>query len=108
MRNTVVRTLAGAVVAGTIGLAAQMAYAASGVSGIPSGAWYFVQPSFCYQIPQSGFTYIYVYPTAGGFLWSTEQDIVASVSDFCANGNNFYVYSTDGSSWTYTNLVPGL
>lgn len=109
MRSTVMRTLAGVVVAAaTIGVAAEPAQAASGISGIPASTWYFVQPSYCYQIPQDGYTVIYVYSTDGAFLYSTEQDVVASVSGFCANGNNFYAYSADGSSWTYTYLAPGL
>jgi len=108
MRSPVVRALAGVVVAATIGVSAQAAHAASGVSNIPAGTWYLVQPSYCYQLPQSGYTLIYVYSTEGGFLYSTEQDVVSSISGFCANGNNFYVFSADGSSWTYTYLAPGL
>lgn len=109
MRSIIMRGLAGVVVAAAIiWVGAKSAHAASGVSGIPASTWYFLQPSYCYQIPQDGYTVIYVYSTDGAFLYSTEQDVVASVSGFCANGNNFYVYSADGSGWTYTYLAPGL
>lgn len=102
------RAVAGALVAGSISVAALTANAASGVQGIPAGTWYAVQAAYCYQIPGNGYTFLYIYPAAGGFLWTYEPDVVSSLSEFCAYGTTFYVYSSDGSSWTYSYLAPGL
>lgn len=102
------RAVAGALVAGVVAVTALTANAASGVQGVPYGDWYFVQPSYCLQYPNNGYTFLYIYPAAGGLLWTYEQDLVAAFSQFCAHGNNFYVYSADGSSWNYTYLIPGL
>ena len=100
--------LAGAAVAVTSALVAPPADAASGVSGIPTQSWHLVRPSYCVQNLSNGSTTLYIYPQTGGYVWSTEQDVVGTLSAFCAVGVPFYVYSTDGSTWSSTYYQAGL
>jgi len=101
------RSIAGAVAVMAAVMVSPTANAASGAGGLPVG-WNYIDPSYCYQYPNNGYTILYVYPAAGGYLWTYEQDLVAAISTFCANGNNFYVYSSTGSNWVASYLVPGL
>lgn len=106
--RTIVNALAGAVVVLAAVFAAPAADAASGVSGLPIQQWSLVRPSICFQHLFNGLTYLFIYPQSGGYIWSTEQDVVAATSGFCAYGDAFYVYTVDGVTWNYTYYVPGL
>ncbi len=105
--HNILRSLAGAAVAATVVTMSPVADAASGAGGLAAG-WNLIQVSYCYQYPYNGYTILYVYPTTGGYLWTYEQDLVAATANFCANGNRFYVYSSTGSNWVASYLVPGL
>lgn len=88
-------------------LVAPAADAASGASMLPVG-WTLVEASGCVTGQTNGVTYLYIYPTTGGMLWTNEQDLVASISTFCAYGSYFYAFSANGSTWDNTYYTASL
>lgn len=92
--------VAGAAVLFASSLGAPAAQAASGA--VLSPGWTLVNPSGCTTGQANGVTYLYIYPTSGGYLWTNEPDLVASLMWLCTVGERFYVHSLTGSSWDNT------
>ncbi|MFO1152818.1 MAG: hypothetical protein U1E42_03995 [Rhodospirillales bacterium] len=99
--------VASAIIAGASILGGNTANAASGAGSVATG-WTLVTPSYCFQYQYSGVNYLYIYPTSGGYFWTSEPELIASFSELCAYGSLFYAYSSSGTSWDYTYYSPGL
>jgi hypothetical protein len=69
--------------------------------------WNLIRVSACYAVSILGVDYLYVYPTTGGYLVTSDPIAVSAGAQFCANGNAFYAY-WDGALWNGVVMVPGL
>ncbi|MFO1129688.1 MAG: hypothetical protein U1E66_14780 [Rhodospirillales bacterium] len=106
-KRVIVAAVGCAIIAGASVLGSPTANAASGAGSVATG-WTLVTPSYCFQYQYSGLNYLYIYPTSGGYFWTTEPELISSFAEYCGYGSLFYAYSSNGSNWDYTYYNPGL
>jgi hypothetical protein len=97
MRNRIAATLTA--------LAFLMSHIA-GAQAFTNG-WNFIHAANCAGGPVFGVDFVFVYPTTGGTLFTTDAVTVSLIAPLCANGDGFYVY-LNGTTWIGTSVYPGL
>jgi hypothetical protein len=93
-------------------IAVTLIVAASFIGGIGKAdafsiGWNLIRVAACYGVQISNIDYLYIYPTTGGYLLTSDLATVIAAAQFCANGNAFYIY-WDGAAWNGVVLYPGL
>jgi hypothetical protein len=97
MRNRIAATL--------IALALSMSHIA-GAQAFTNG-WNFIRAYNCAGGPVFGVDIVYVFPTTGGTLVTTDAITIALLAPLCASGDGFFVY-LNGTNWTGTSVYPGI
>jgi len=72
----------------------------NGVAG-----WNLIRPTYCAEGQFADFDILYVYKADNSYLYTTDPVAVATLAQYCANGNAFYVL-VNGSVWTYILTYP--
>ena len=96
MRNRVAATL--------IALALSISHIA-GAQALTNG-WNFIHASNCGGGPAFGLDFVFVYPTTGGSLVTSDPVTVSLLAPLCASGQGFYVL-LNGTTWIATSVYPG-
>jgi hypothetical protein len=88
-----------------IALAISMSHIAS-VQALTNG-WNFIHANNCGGGPAFGVDFVFVYPTTGGTLFTTDAVTVSLIAPLCASGQGFFVY-LNGTDWVATSVYPSV
>jgi hypothetical protein len=80
---------------------------AAGVAQQLAQGWNFVRANNCYGQNINGVDTLYVYPTTGGFLETTDGVVITSIAPLCASGDGFYVYIS-GNVWVAISIYASI
>jgi hypothetical protein len=96
MRNRIAATL--------IALAIPMSHIAGAQAFI--NGWNFIKPSNCLGFQINGVDTLFVYPTAGGVLTTTDPITLIAIASACFSGDGFFAY-LNGTNWIGVSVYPG-
>jgi hypothetical protein len=88
-----------------IGLALLMSHIADARAFVLG--WNFLRAYDCFGYESSGVNYLYIYPTTGGSLVTTDAVAISLLAPLCASGDGFYIYNT-GTAWIYISVYPSM
>jgi len=97
MRNRVAATL--------LALALSMSHIA-GAHAFVLG-WNFLRAYNCLGFESGGVNYLFIYPTIGGDLFTTDAVSISLLAPLCASGDGFFIYNT-GTAWTQVSIYPAI
>jgi hypothetical protein len=95
------RRVAATVIALTLSMA-QIATAHALTNG-----WNFIRAYNCLGIQLSGIDTMFVYPTTGGVLTTTDPTTITAIAPLCISGDGFFVY-LNGAIWNGVSVYPSI
>jgi hypothetical protein len=78
----------------------------AGAQALTNG-WNFIRAEQCAGGPVYGVDVLYVFPTSGGELFTTDSNTITLLAPLCASGDGFYVY-LNGTNWMGTSVYPSI
>jgi hypothetical protein len=72
-----------------------------------ASAWYFIRAYNCLGLQNGGVDTLYVYPTTGGQLTTTDPTTIVALAPLCVSGDGFYVY-LNGTIWNGVSVYPSI
>jgi hypothetical protein len=93
-------------IAGTLTALALSMSPIAGAQAFTNG-WNFIGAGNCAGGPAFGTDFVFIYPTTGGQLSTTDAVTVSLIAPLCASGDGFYVF-LNGTNWIATSVYPGI
>jgi hypothetical protein len=72
-----------------------------------TNGWNFIRVYNCFGIQLNGVDTMFVYPTTGGTLTTTDSTTITAIAPLCISGDGFFVYLT-GNIWNGVSVYPSI
>ena len=72
-----------------------------------TNGWNFIRAYNCLGLQVGGVDTLYVFPTTGGTLTTTDGITITAIAPLCTSGDGFYVY-LNGTIWNGVSVYPSI